>query len=515
MGKMSEARKEYVKAVDITHKDANDLMKECRKVGVDCITAMYEADSQLAYLNKIKVADLVISEDSDLILFGCTKILFKLNLNGFCLFFDSSKLHLTINVTEEKFLFEKFRRICILSGCDYLDSLHGIGLAKARKFMLLTDETDMAKALTKLPLYLNMKKLEVPEKYIDGFLKAEATFKHMFVYDPTKREMTRLNPLTDDDDIEHCVNAGEMLDPQTSFQLALGNIDPRTEKHVDCFDPEKVKPVSTHRSIWSRGSKSLFSSKISAASPTKHKQLIEVQNIIEQENDVTTDNNPEDLMNLYIGTPSTKRRNPSDDENEFGTIPLKSPAKNPFPKRHQTDKKIVVNKPSLLKKISVSGAVERFRKADETSRVLSRHFIKPAKPYVPTPEEEEEGRELAEKIKTIAAQRKKQFDRFYDAMTDSRDEGFSTMESEDASSPETLDSQEEVVNLDDYQCKPKIHKQTFISGIKPKTVEKSKPQTKAGTKGKGATTKQKSQESSTQMRLSAFGFKKQPTMSSN
>lgn len=41
---------------------------------MDCIVAPYEADAQLAYLNKIGVAQIVVTEDSDLLLFGCDKV---------------------------------------------------------------------------------------------------------------------------------------------------------------------------------------------------------------------------------------------------------------------------------------------------------------------------------------------------------------------------------------------------------------------------------------------------------
>jgi len=40
-------------------------------MGIDIIVAPYEADAQLAYLNRTKIADYVITEDSDLVLFGC------------------------------------------------------------------------------------------------------------------------------------------------------------------------------------------------------------------------------------------------------------------------------------------------------------------------------------------------------------------------------------------------------------------------------------------------------------
>lgn len=53
---------------------ALELMHECRKLDVDCIVAPYEADAQLAFLNVSGIADYVITEDSDLTLFGCKKV---------------------------------------------------------------------------------------------------------------------------------------------------------------------------------------------------------------------------------------------------------------------------------------------------------------------------------------------------------------------------------------------------------------------------------------------------------
>lgn len=46
----------------------------CRKKSVDYIVAPYEADAQLAYLDKTGMAQIIITEDSDLTLFGCNKV---------------------------------------------------------------------------------------------------------------------------------------------------------------------------------------------------------------------------------------------------------------------------------------------------------------------------------------------------------------------------------------------------------------------------------------------------------
>lgn len=78
LGKKAEARKFFNRCVDISHRMALELMHECRKLDVDCIVAPYEADAQLAFLNICGIADYVITEDSDLALFGCTKVAFGL-----------------------------------------------------------------------------------------------------------------------------------------------------------------------------------------------------------------------------------------------------------------------------------------------------------------------------------------------------------------------------------------------------------------------------------------------------
>lgn len=74
MGQVREGKNLLKRAVDITHEIALELIKHCHKENIDCIVAPYEADAQLAYLNIIGIADVVITEDSDLTLFGCNKV---------------------------------------------------------------------------------------------------------------------------------------------------------------------------------------------------------------------------------------------------------------------------------------------------------------------------------------------------------------------------------------------------------------------------------------------------------
>ncbi|XP_040307744.1 exonuclease 1 isoform X5 [Herpailurus yagouaroundi] len=77
-GKVSEARDCFTRSINITHVMAHKVIKAARSQGVDCLVAPYEADAQLAYLNKAGIVQAIITEDSDLLAFGCKKVIKKI-----------------------------------------------------------------------------------------------------------------------------------------------------------------------------------------------------------------------------------------------------------------------------------------------------------------------------------------------------------------------------------------------------------------------------------------------------
>lgn len=243
------------RSIDVTHKMALNLIKRCREINVDCIVAPYEADSQLAYLNLSGIAHIVISEDSDLLLFGCKRVLFKLDQNGAGILIEQEKIHLSMNIQPEQFSLDKFRYMCILSGCDYLPSVPGVGLAKARQFITRTSEPDIYKALSRLGSFVNIK---IPPEYRDQFMDADRMFQYQPVFDPLSR---RIIPLNDIPDSNVPVFVSKLTSDQ-AYQLALGNIDPMSLEVVDNWDPDiKLTPdkivkkkiiQARHKSIWSK-----------------------------------------------------------------------------------------------------------------------------------------------------------------------------------------------------------------------------------------------------------------------
>ncbi|NXK57389.1 EXO1 Exonuclease, partial [Sylvietta virens] len=247
-GRLSEARECFGRSVNITHAMAHEVIKAARAQGVDCIVAPYEADAQLAYLNKIGMVQAIITEDSDLLAFGCKKVFLKIDKFGNGLEIDQSRLG-NCKQLGNVFTEEKFRYMCILSGCDYLPSIHGIGLAKACKLLKLANNPDIIKVIRKMGQYLKMN-ITVPEEYIQGFTRANNTFLYQLVFDPANRKLVPLNAYGDDIDPETLSYAGRHVGDDTAFQIAIGNIDINTMEQIDTYNPDTAQPVQQRSCGW-------------------------------------------------------------------------------------------------------------------------------------------------------------------------------------------------------------------------------------------------------------------------
>ena len=75
-GKNKEAFECFQKCVDVTPEMAYQVILALRQLKVEYIVAPYEADAQLTFLTMHGYVDAVITEDSDLIAYGCEKVLF-------------------------------------------------------------------------------------------------------------------------------------------------------------------------------------------------------------------------------------------------------------------------------------------------------------------------------------------------------------------------------------------------------------------------------------------------------
>ncbi|XP_078413438.1 exonuclease 1 isoform X1 [Cetorhinus maximus] len=234
-GKSAEARECFTRCVNITPAMAHEVIKATRAKGMDCIVAPYEADAQLAYLNKIGIAQAVITEDSDLLAFGCKKVVLKVDKTGNGIEIDKSRFG-KCKQLGDVFTEEKFRYMCILSGCDYLASIHGIGLAKACKLLRIANNPDIITVIKKMGHYLKTT-ITVTEEYIDGFIRANNTFLYQLAFDPLKRKLVPLNAYSDGVDPKTLDYAGHHFGDEKALHIALGNIDINTLETIDDYNP--------------------------------------------------------------------------------------------------------------------------------------------------------------------------------------------------------------------------------------------------------------------------------------
>ena len=202
------------------------MIESCQQANIEYVVAPYEADAQLAYLCKAGLCDAVITEDSDLLVFGCKRLIYKMDAFGNGQEVRLEYIHADLSPSKinlHNWPFEKFRQMCILAGCDYLPSVGGVGLTVAWKYLL--NYGDARQAIEAM----RCSSLDVPPSYEDEFIKAERTFMHQLVYDPIEQKLAPLLPYPKGCDASHFPQAGATFSPDLAKGIATGEIDPITK----------------------------------------------------------------------------------------------------------------------------------------------------------------------------------------------------------------------------------------------------------------------------------------------
>ena len=193
------AMRKFSESIDITPKMAHTLIMALREMNVEHYVAPYEADAQLAYLYKSGQVDVVMTEDSDLLAFGVKICFFKMDNLGNGQEIDLTNLPKLCSKKKKgglgTFDEEMLLTACILSGCDYLESIKGIGFKKAIK--LVEDagkENTFMEAMTALR---EEGKVKIPSKYEKKFKKAFLTFKFQRVFCPKRQKIVHLEEISE------------------------------------------------------------------------------------------------------------------------------------------------------------------------------------------------------------------------------------------------------------------------------------------------------------------------------
>ena len=182
-----EAKKKYLNSIDVTPKMAYKVINEIKIINIEYYVAPYEADAQIGYLSKIKHISFAISEDSDLLAYGCETVFYKMDNEGFGYEICLKDLPKCKDLDFKLFSNDMFLNTCILAGCDYLESINGIAFKKAHK--LISDHKEVSYVVNTL----RKNKYEVPSDYEDKFDIAFLTFKFQTIYCPLDSKFRHFN----------------------------------------------------------------------------------------------------------------------------------------------------------------------------------------------------------------------------------------------------------------------------------------------------------------------------------
>ncbi|RKF77172.1 Exonuclease 1 [Golovinomyces cichoracearum] len=239
-GKVSEAQNEFQKSLDITPEMARQLIDELRATGVQYVVAPYEADSQMVYLETKGVISGIISEDSDLLVFGAKCLLTKLDQYGNCIEVNKSDFSACRDLNLSGWSDTTFRQMAILSGCDYLARMNNMGLKTANRMLRKHKSIENVVRMLQFDA-----KFSVPLGYLESFHKAELTFLYQRVYCPQKKALVLHTEPPKSLGIENMPFIGAFVTPIIAQGVARGDLHPMTKLPIvvarDTTNPSRTK----------------------------------------------------------------------------------------------------------------------------------------------------------------------------------------------------------------------------------------------------------------------------------
>ncbi|PLB33171.1 putative exonuclease [Aspergillus candidus] len=224
-GRIAEAYQELQKAVDVTPLMARQLIEELKKLNVQYVVAPYEADAQLVYLERQGVISGIISEDSDMLVFGARRLLSKLDQHGDCIEINRADFTACREISLIGWTDADFRRMCILSGCDYLANIPKLGLKTA--YRSIRKYKNVEKALRALQFE---SQYHVPTDYLQNFRQAELTFLYQRVFCPNAAKLVTLTAPADNINLDELPYIGADMDPEIARGVSSGELHPTTKE---------------------------------------------------------------------------------------------------------------------------------------------------------------------------------------------------------------------------------------------------------------------------------------------
>jgi flap endonuclease-1 len=172
------------RTVKVTNKHKEDCKKLLTLMGVPVVDAPSEAEAQCAAMVKHGICFATGTEDMDALTFGTSVLLRHLTFSE-ARKMPIREIHLSKVLEELSFTQDQFIDLCILLGCDYCDSIRGIGPVRALDLMRKHG------SLEEVIKHLDSK-YTVPESF--DYVSVRKLFKDPEVTDPEKLEVKWSDP---------------------------------------------------------------------------------------------------------------------------------------------------------------------------------------------------------------------------------------------------------------------------------------------------------------------------------
>lgn len=241
-GDRSTAAQLYQRACPVTSEMARHVIRQCRQMNVEYVVAPFEADAQLAWMMHVGHIDSIITEDSDLLVYGASKIFFKMDRQGSGELFQSKNLPSLQKISLANFTEDMIVYMCVCAGCDFFKGVHGLGILKAHG--IVRRHRTMSRIIRAIHLD---NRYRVSKTFTADFARACLVFRHQTVFDLRTGKTVPLRPLTDssiaslpngvisknDDGISDLSFLGRHLENSLAKLVAQGCIHPRSLKEYD------------------------------------------------------------------------------------------------------------------------------------------------------------------------------------------------------------------------------------------------------------------------------------------
>ncbi|CDF34814.1 unnamed protein product [Chondrus crispus] len=246
----------YQKACPVTPQMARQVIRQLRRMNVEYVVAPYEADAQLAWMMQSGYVQSVITEDSDLLVYGASKVLYKMTKTGDGDLYQTKNLPALDSISMLNFSDDMFLYMCVCSGCDFFKGVNGLGMKKAHT--MVKKYRTMGRLIHAIR---HDRRFIVKRSFTEDFARACMVFRHQTVFDLRESKTVPLRELdaiakakippgvlveTEGETIDWSF-LGAHRDPAIAKKIAQGYLHPGSLKEYD--DPLDVvqRPLGQRR----------------------------------------------------------------------------------------------------------------------------------------------------------------------------------------------------------------------------------------------------------------------------